>query len=280
MRLSAELVKSSFVRLRQNIVEGKSGVERTSALMYFLAYDAAYKNQQPMSLDPNTITGKENREVLSREYCRLVTVRVIGPQKIWSVVNLGLVERSGIDPVKRISSNFLTVPLKKASQREIPVPYPQRPRPLLNIGYSQVIGNWGVVPHLDWEKNIPIFLAERTTRWPFTDLAMFVLRDSEFIQQPNFLETVKELLSNRFSPQLATYWFKQIQIEFNYKPFKVPESWSLSDYHNAFEDEEWVSSISNKDTSPAISDNTEHLEERILYLEDILKTHNISFKKD
>lgn len=280
MRFSAELVKSSFTRLRQNIVEGKSGIERTSALMYFLAYDASYKNQKPISLDPTTIDGKENRNVFSNEYNRLVTVRVLGPQRIWSVINLGLLERDGIDPVKRISSNFLTVPLKKASQRTSAIPYPQRPRPLLNLGYSQGLGSWGIGPHPDWDKNIPIFLSERITRWPFTDLAVFVLRDSEFKRKSKLSETIEELLATRFSSQLATYWFKQVQIEFNQKAFKVQEPWAISEYHNAFEDEEWISSLGVKGKPPSLRDRIKYLEGRILYLEGVLKKNNIVFKKD
>ncbi len=280
MRFSAELVKPSFVRLRQNIVEGKTGVERTSALMYFLAYDAACNDQVPISLDPNTPAGRANRDALTREYCRLVTVRVLGPKEIWSIVDLGLVTRNGNDPAKRISSNFLTVPLKKASQRTSSVAYPNRPRPLLNLGNGLGVGGWGIASYPAWKANLPIFLSERITRWPFTDLAIFVLRDSDFTRRTSLQETIESLLSDRFSVPLSSFWVEQIGREFKYKSFKPSEPWSRSDYHKIFEDEEWVTSISLEDEVSVLDDRVHQLERRTSYLEGVLKKHDIPYEKD
>lgn len=280
MRFSAEQVKSSFIRLRQNIVEGKSGVERTSALMYFLAYDAVGGDQAPITLDPNTAAGRANRDELTREYCRLVTVRVIGPREIWSITDLGLVTRNGNTPAKRISSNFLTVPLKKASHRSSVVAYPNRPRPLLNLGNGLGVGGWGIAPHPAWKTNLPVFLSERITKWPFTDLAIFVLRDSDFTRRTSLQETIESLLSDRFSIPLSSFWIEQIGREFKYRSFEPSDPWVRSNYHKVFEDKEWITSISNEDEVSLLDDRVHQLETRISYLEEKLDENNIPYEKD
>ncbi len=277
MWFSSELVKSTFRRLRQFLVEGKSGVERTSALMYFLAYDSICHDHDPISLDPATASGKTNRNALTKEYYRLVSVRVIGNKKIWSVYDLGRVTCNGTDPSKRISSNFLTVPLKKASQRSLLVKYPNRPCPLLVLGPQPGIGNWGIGPYIDWSKNLPIFLSERISRSPFTDLAVFVLRDADFTPCANLPDTLELLLSDRFSKYLESFWSKQISRELKYNAFEGPEVWHSSDYHRAFEDEEWISSIITTSETMSLSNRVKHLENRISYLESLLKKHDIPF---
>lgn len=280
MRFTSALIQASFGRLRQSIVEGKTGVERTSALMYFLAYDCATRNHYPLSLDPDTSVGKQNRDALTREYCKLVTVRVLGPGKIWSVYDLGLVTLNGTDPAKRISSNFLTVPLKKASQRPSPTDYPNRPKPLLRLGSGLGAGDWGICSHSNWGKHLPIFLACRKTIWPFTDLAIFVLRDSEFPRRSLLKETLEYLIEDRFSEPLANYWKGQIAAEFRIKGFRAPEPWSARDYHDAFLDDQWVKSISSEDPMTALNEHVKSLEQRVLYLERLLRKHDIPFETE
>jgi hypothetical protein len=280
MRFTSALIQSSFAKLRQSIVEGKTGIERTSALMYFLAYDCTARNHYPLSLNPDTAVGKQNRDALTREYCKLVTVRVLGLGQLWSVSDLGLVTLNGTDPAKRISSNFLTVPLKKASQGTSPMNYPNRPKPLLRLGNGLGVGNWGIASHPHWNKNLPIFLSGRITKWPFTDLAIFVLRDSEFTNISSLRGTLEYLIEDRFSLPLADYWKMQIAIEFDRKGFKPLEQWSASEYHAAFEDDQWMKSIGVEDHVVALNERVTSLEHRIYYLEHLLRKHKIPFEME
>ena len=280
MRFSANIIRSSFTRLRQIVVEGKSGIERTSALMYFLAQDAAFGEDAGVSLDPYSSIGRLNRDKITAQYSKLVTLRVLGLNKVWSVADLGLITRNGTVPEKRISSNFLTVPLKKASQISTPTDYPSRPVPLLQLGSGLKAGEWGIAPHPDWKKNIPIFLSERITRWPFTDLAVFVLRDSVFDDGAQFPAALEALLHERFSESLCSYWLKLIDYELKNKIYKLIDPWRDTQYHNVFDDETWVNSICGTEEAKAYADRIQHLELRLMYLEGLLKKHHIPYDKE
>ena len=80
--LNENLIRDSYLRLRQKKVGGKKGLERTSALMCFLALDALLKRtgiNPPLNLDPEDSSGKTNRDVLTREFARLV-------HQFWGVI--------------------------------------------------------------------------------------------------------------------------------------------------------------------------------------------------
>lgn len=62
--LSNQLVEASFQRLSPKS-SGKAPLERTSALAYFLAFDAASKRlgKRPLDLNPNKMEGKDMRDM-------------------------------------------------------------------------------------------------------------------------------------------------------------------------------------------------------------------------
>ena len=278
MRFSSGIVQASFERLRETVAEGKTGTERTSALMYFLAFDAAFVGVDLVSLDPDTPSGNANRKRLTNQYSKFVTLRTCGLSNVWSVCSLGSITRYGADPAKRISSNFLTTPLKKASERAKPMDYPSRPCPLLCLGPGLGAGNWGIKAHSDWERNISMFLSERVSRVPFTDLAIFTLRDSEFSPKNTLNDTLMDLICIRFSKRLTSYWAKQLSRESKSKGLPQERSWYGPEYHRAFEDEDWIARIGFADQEAMQDDRVTYLEKRVSYLECLLKEHRINFK--
>src|SRR5579863_2784899 len=112
MYLSSEQVSVSFKRLSSRKQEGKTHLERTSAFMYFIAFDAVCKSKGkgPIDFDPDKNEGKSNRKLIELEFTKLVLLNKV-QGKITQVSELGKIDHTGKDPEKRISSNFLTVPL-------------------------------------------------------------------------------------------------------------------------------------------------------------------------
>jgi hypothetical protein len=214
---SSQQVSTSFKRLSSRKSDGKTHLERTSVLMYFLAFDAVCKKNgtQVLDLDPHKVEGKSNRKAVELEFTKLVLLhRSHGT--IRQVCKLGEVASNGTDPEKRISSNFLTVPLKKASDHSEPYFYPKRPRaPLFKMGLAATHMKWGLEYHDEWAENLPIFMSEIKDSTQFTDLAIFILRDSPI--SPNagtdYLSALTTLVKERFSNRLATFLIARIEKE-------------------------------------------------------------------
>lgn len=214
---SSQQVLTSFKRLSSRKEDGKTHLERTSVLMYFLAFDAVCKKNEVtiLDLDPHESEGKHNRKAVELEFTKLVLLHRSNGI-IRQVCKLGEVDSGGTDPEKRISSNFLTVPLKKASGHSEPDFYPKRPRaPLFRMGLAATQRKWGLGYHNDWAENLPIFMSEIKDSTPFTDLAIFILRDSPI--NPNacadYLSALTSLMKERFSNQLADFFIRRIEKE-------------------------------------------------------------------
>jgi len=269
--INENLTRKSFLRLRQNTVGGKTGIERTSALMCFLAFDALLKRTSitpPVNLDPDDSNGKNNREVLTREFSRLVQLKSgIEP---YHVLNLGEVSGDG-SPEKRFSSNFLTVSLKKATTNGEVNVYPSRPsNPLLVLGLKATGLKWGIDRHQEWKANLPVFLKDRKTKTPFHDLACFVLRQRGFVSSATALhEGLVDGLAEVFTPELCVFWKTQLSLEKVYAD-EVTEPFQDT-APNPFADCAWVG-----DLKP-ISETTA-LASRVSYLEGLLRMHHIHFE--
>lgn len=274
MRYLADyLIRESFLRLRQNETGGKTGLERTSVLVCFLAFDALVKRtgvKPPLDLNPEVSIGNNNRSGLTREFSRLVQLKT-GSEPYY-VVNLGEVAVGGNPPEKRFSSNFLTTAMKKATTSVTPYEYPARPaNPLLLLGPSATGLMWGMDRHSDWKINLPVFLEGRKTKTPFTDLAIFVLRqrgiDSE---AENLQEGLFDGLCEIFTVELCEFWKKQISLEKVYfgsadTPFNGTAS-------SPFSDCSWMGNFQSTDKASVLTS-------RVSYLEGLLKVHNIPFEQ-
>lgn len=272
--LSEKTIKDSFLRLRQQKGGGKKGIERTSALMCFLAFDALLKRTgitPPLDLDPDSNNGKNNRDLLTREFARLVLVKMVGSTPC-HVLDLGEIKLNDQAPEKRFSSNFLTVSLKKATTSDKAYGYPSRPsNPLIVLGPKATEMTWGIDRHPDWKENLPIFLHGRQTKTPFHDLACFVLRQRGFDSSITSLQdALVEGLAEIFTGDLTEFWKRQLSLEKVYAA-KIDEP--FQDTAPApFADHTWANGDSSLDEVAALKD-------RVVYLEGLLQMHHIDFDK-
>lgn len=270
--LSENLIRESFLRLQEVNSGGKKGLERTSALVVFLALDALLKKtamSTPVDLDPENSIGKNNRDLLTREVSKLVLIKNIGSEPC-HVLNLGEITINSTTPEKRFSANFLTTPLKAATTDSKASGYPSRPKPILVLGPTATKLTWGIDRHPNWKENLPIFLAERKTKTPFHDLACFVLRQRGFVSEATTLqEGLMDGLREIFTEELCSYLKTKISLEKPYvtaitNPFETKPS-------AAFEDLAWTGCDGRSSESAALTD-------RINYLEGLLNIHHINFE--
>lgn len=269
--LKENLIRESFLRLRQTESGGKKGLERTSALMCFLALDALLKRTSitpPVDLDPDDNNGKNNRDVLTREFTRLVQLK--NGSEPYHVLNLGEVSIGGNSPEKRFSSNFLTTGMKKATTSQTKYDYPSRPCPLIVLGTKATGLKWGIDRHPDWKKNLPVFLEGRKTKTPFHDLACFVLRQRGFISSAdNLQDGLVDGLSEIFTPELCEFWKSRLALEKVYFG-KVEEPFQDA-APSPFADCSWVGDLKVDEASALAS--------RVSYLEGLLRLHHIPFEE-
>ncbi|HUW98180.1 MAG TPA: hypothetical protein VMV40_04955 [Acidiferrobacter sp.] len=213
---SQELVCKSFERLSSRNTTGKTHMERTSALMYFLSVDATFEHFGVSSLDlnPGSLEGKNNRKQVELEFTKLVLVGN-SHGMVRQVTELGRIEEAGTHPEKRISSNFLTVPLKKASNQATPFYYPNRPKhPLFKMGLAATGKQWGLRFHDCWMANFLTILTTIKGSTPLLDLAVFVCRDGAIDDGATDIFTaVEEQIKKRFTRNLAGFWIQRIAKE-------------------------------------------------------------------
>lgn len=271
---SASQVSTSFKRLSSRKAKGKTHLERTSVIMYFLAFDAACKKAgvDKFDLNPDKPEGKSNRKAIELEFTKLVLLDR-SHDKITQVSELGKIDRSSKEPEKRISSNFLTVPLKRASDQTDKFFYPKRPAaPLFKMGNSATGLKWGIAYHDDWLHSLPKFLSEIKDSTPFTDLAIFVMRDSAIDGDStiNLVDALKQLITKRFSYTLGRFWCERIEKEQVFaRHVSVPYSIS----HEPF----------GKPTKAITTPRFENQEKKQLvdyinYLEGVLEANDIQFE--
>ncbi len=267
--LSDQLVAYAFKRLSSRRREGKTHLERTSALLYFLAFDAACNKvgDDCLDMNPDSLTGNNNRRQIELEFTKLVTIDN-NLDGLHQVYEFGKIEFGGTDPYKRISSNFFTVPLKKASVQKEAYAYPSRPKaPLLKMGLASTGIIWGIAYHDNWINNFPKLLTEIRESTPHLDLAIFLLRDHSFSDNVPALQSAISLgLENRFSKDVANYFMMKIAKEHMFA--RLPEN-PFKDRYSSF------ARIFVNDTTDA-SDydkmTKSELIQRIFELEQILQT--------
>lgn len=272
MYFSPQQVSSAFERLSPRNPGGKTHLERTSILMYFFSFDAACKKTGTTTLDlnPEKVHGRNNRKAMELEFTKFTLVDQVNG-KVRQVVELGSVNESGQHPEKRISSNFLTVPLKKASQQSEPFYYPRRPpsAPLMILGPATGI-KWGIGYHPDWALNLPKFISEIKQSTPFSDLCIYLMRNFEFSDYcPNHLQALNSALDSTFSKELSTFLMNRLQKE------KILTSHICDPFSAKYE---IFSKTVLQSKSIALSAlSKEKLIKRVQYLETVLNKNNIRF---
>jgi hypothetical protein len=277
MYFSEEQVSISFKRLasrkRTDGQKTKTHLERTSVLMCFLAFDARCKgvNLARLDMNPDKPDGKANREAVALEFTKLVLLDP-KPTEIRQVLELGKVVGGGKDPAERFSSNFLTVPLKKATEQTEAFFYPKRPRraPMIGLGQAATGLKWGMEYHRDWPSSLPKLLSEVKDSTPFTDLAIFVMRDTRFTGS-NYIEALSNAICARFSDQLAKFWIDIIKKERLLAKHILEDPFSPT--HQAFARSTQIASANRSDDV-----SRDALLDHISYLEGILGANQIEFK--
>lgn len=275
-----DLLTSSFVGLNSRTGKGKRPMERTSALFYFLSFDATVKKcgASPIDLDPHSQDGEKHRDWMQFEFERLVQLHDSVTGKPRQVTTLGEISVGGEAPARRLSSNFLTVPLKKASQSVEQYVYPRRPAPLISLGLALTGLTWGATHHPNWRSNLPALLSDFKSSSPFTDLAIFVFRDASFGEHAGELKAVlADCLRLRFSRDLADFWIDKVASERVF--FKRPIPHFQAELPSAFFDHDDGTSNQISEYDVLKSCGQRALINRIVYLEQLLERHNIRFEK-
>lgn len=254
-------------------------MERTSALMYFLAFDAAVKNLdcRPLDLNPRSMEGKNNRQVVELEYVKLVQLKPSDEGKVRHVVTLGKIDKGGSPPEKRISSNFFTVPVKKASESAKVYTYPNRPAPLLKMGAAATNIKWGVDYHNDWKTSLPKLLMELKSSTPFTDLAVLVTRNDPFSDGSMKMHVaLSSAIHKRFGEDLADFWAKRMDTEKVF--FKHGEDPFRSSYSDPLA-ADYLSMESRASDKEALKTlDKDVLVDRVVYLEGLLDDQDIEYQ--
>ncbi|MHA4811744.1 hypothetical protein ACX0G9_26845 [Flavitalea flava] len=239
--------------------------------MYFLAFEAVLKNTDETYLDcnPDKTDGIHARKAIEFEFTKLVLLGNADGHP-YQVYELGKIAKDGTMPEKRISSNFLTVPLKNASKQAAPYYYPKRPAPLMNLGQAASGVKWGIVRHTDWAKNLPRFFSEITGSTFFTDLAVFVVRDMPIPDShaKNCIDALTILLGKKFSAELSEFWIDKIKKE------HILARHLASPFCNAYEP-----LVDKIRVSSGLSPKTEleELKNRIAYFEGLLQANGIRY---
>ena len=207
MYLNSDFVKSAFLRLRSTSKGGKSHLEKTSALMFFLAFASLSKKEDSRILEfpPKSYARRE----FENEFRKLVSL-----ERGAQVVELGAVEYGyAKSPEKRLESNFLTSQLKKASEAVSTMDYPKRPKPLLRLGKVDSGMNWGVTAHPDWRENFPIFFNNTGSKTPFTDFAIFIFKYEDFVAGKDVWSSIFEKFAEKYPKSITDFFIQKIQAE-------------------------------------------------------------------
>ena len=276
MFVSDETLRISFGRLTSSNSTGKVGTERTSALMYFLAFDLLVTRVLPgqpacVDLDPDTNKGRYNREMFVAQFMRLVT---ISQEPLLQIQSFGVVTQGSTPPEKRASANFLTTPLKRASQAAEAQAYPKRPAPLLELGQTEANVRWGVRRHPKWRTNFGRFITETRSNTPFIDLAVVVLRDANVADlEGNGADVLKLALQERFSDAVSSLWGRNIANE-KMKPHSPPIVYQPA-ASRALRDAGHVKPAGEPPSRHRVSEGA-----HVQYLEDLLTSNGIPFTKE
>lgn len=270
MYLNQDLVKTSFNRLGPKLSVGKSHLERTSCLMYFFALDAVSLRLkfEVVDFDPSSELGKISRRLMDSEFSRLILFS--SSNGIYTqLTGLGKIENLTKSPSMRIASNFYSVPLKNAASSSGEYSYPRRPdKPILSMGKSSTGHVWGVKKHQSWKTNLPVMFQHSSSPTPFTDIAIYVLRNHRFSEYGGeYYEVFENALLSKFSPELVEYWMNKLSSEKVY----------CAHIRDVFTKTNEKSKIASAFTDDVRKDSLSALQDRIKYLEQVLNKNGINF---
>ena len=207
-----EIVKKSYESLIAKESKGKKHGERTSAMLLFFAFDTLVRQRKEeiLSFDAETDEGKLNRRLFEAAYTGFAELT-----KGQQIIEFGTYASVAKSVPMRIASNFYSVALKKASVMSHKSAYPSRPpTPLLDLGRDIESGKWNVAKHPMWQSNLGNFFLGMKSRTPYTDMALFLLRNTEFNpNESNKVKQMKEALGQIFTQELVEIFGKRLGYE-------------------------------------------------------------------
>lgn len=213
MFLSNHTVKGAFLTLAELEKTAKTGMERTSGLFFFLAFDMVQNLRGGEEVVPLSPKG-DVRKRMARCYSELVAIPAGDTE--WMVTDLGEVNYTEArTPEKKIGGDLFTTLLKQASEKRGGMDYPRRaPGKLLRLGEKINGEYWGVRKHPEWRDTLPHFMNNRRSAFPWTALAVFVLRDYEWSDHAggSVLDFVTAL-RGQFTENLCVFWGKRMRHE-------------------------------------------------------------------
>lgn len=214
---------------------GKTGRERTTGLAVFLALDKMQKmtSEDVINLHPDS----EQRTHFTNAFVELLLIGQRNEVE-YQASDLGFVELGDQTLAKKLSSNFLTVPLKRGSRQAEVYPYPGRPAPLLSLGTEiSGYGKWGVTKHSQWVDNFVRFLEGRRCESDTFPLIVFLLREKQLsaASSAHPQDALFSALNTLFTAELSEYLVTHAQI---------PDEWGSHDFFT----ESYVSIIDNLDS--------------------------------
>jgi AAA domain (dynein-related subfamily) len=220
MFFSPETFATHFPRLVMKDNTGKKGLEQTTGLATFLAVDMAQKelNKDVLNLHPDS---KDERDKVTNNFVNILFLGTKDGIEI-QVNNLGVVKKDSKKLDKKFSSNFLTTPLKRASQVFGTKDYPNRPAPLLTLGIKISEGNeWGVTKCDNWKNNFTSFLIGKKCETDTFPLIMFLLRNYNFTEISNGLSAIRNALNSFFTEEVSDFLVEHASI---------PENWGADGF--------------------------------------------------
>jgi hypothetical protein len=198
MFIAQNTMNAAFLEMKEVVPSPKAGMERTTALFRFLAFNMLFHEELKDTLDfsPDS-TDMRNRLIGKYD----VLAKISDDSE---VSNLGVVSTPGRFGSARIGNDFLTSALKQGSERRQieGVGYPSRPAPILQIACGANF--WSVKNHRNWKENIEKLLKGRSAI-PFTNLLIYCLRSVDLGQVSNRapIKIITEALKELFPSDVA-----------------------------------------------------------------------------
>lgn len=205
MYVSGKLLNASFISLKEEVPHSKTGMERTTTLFRFLAFDMLCKelNREEIDFSPGSA---DNRKKLIEYYDYIAKL-----SDSTEVCNLGEINDKARHGTARIGNDFLTAQLKQANSTKGD-DYPSRPAPILRIGVGT--DHWSIKKHTKWKLNLDKFFEGRKSLSPFTHLAIFLIKSKPILAPSStFIETLKKELSTLFTTELSEFIIEKIDSE-------------------------------------------------------------------
>lgn len=232
MYFSAHIFSKYYKLLGTQQQEGKTNLERTSILLYFLAIDRIQKENDIDVIDVN------KDSVLRRKFMDSVTeisVFYTKDEKEYQANYLGEVNHDNNKMAVKAGKNFLSTQVNHAEKVNDPVDYPTRPKDsaILKLGYDTNNGKTGIKKHYNWKEHIMTFINFRFCGDDTFPLIVFLLRDVDFDIEKNFEENVTEEIYKEYTEELADFLIHNANIpSLDYIKNFSQSKWKLTDLDN------------------------------------------------